>query len=918
MWALNKPNSKKKFSNYVSFTLSPLSIILLNLFSTAYAACPTPAPAVVQDGGICTYDGDNFQDGGRGNAVIDIQNGGTATFTSPEVTLHNTTNHSMNNPSSHKAPYAIHLGDRFKGSERNKAIFEGNVTILDNPSNNNNNYTHPTFDITLYYGGDLHIKGNLTVTNESYPTYSHASGVIFDLWDGTMKIDGKVTATTRQTDFLDARGGNYSFNGDVELNSISGGIFASGGISASSYNSDSIVNFNGNTKLNYTAIPNDRGSLPTMFVRVSDATLNFNNLTANISGGELDMGVFHLSHNGIINFRGDTTISAPESDAIVLNGDNATLTNNGTLSVTSKDGIAIHVYNNSYRKNRKFFFNEQNGVLSTEKTAIHNAVYWNDGEYNELVINNKGLLSASDDVIFANGGEYRENTLITATNTGTLKGYLRDNFLDNDGKITLDNQGTGLWQVTKDSTISTLTNTGTIQFSPTNTTPTTLSVDSYTGGGKLLVNTTWNDDANDPLNGSSISDLLKINTINGSAVTTVAINAASLGNITQKDQEIFSTNVVEVANDHNGNLFVGKAATDSGAEAQLKREGNNYRWTLTAKTPTDEVLIVSKPIVGYVQMPYINQQMGLSQLGQLHKRVGEQNETLLNYGNHGSQIWGRMYMDTQNLQGKNRFGSKVHSGFIQFGKDFAFNANNNASSHTGMMVTYGWANSKFYDKYRAENGVVIADKFTGKAHTDMLSVGGYHTYYSPSHFYIDMVGQLSWLQNHYKSEQTAKQNGHGVAVSVEVGKSFKLGNSNFALEPQAQLTYQWLNLQNIHDDIHSVKVKDQHNLTARVGSRLTYRSDIESSAKFNISANLIQTLAGKTSKIKLGEQEFNEKFSDLAFEVGLGADFPLTQNLNLYADIRYAQSIGDRNRIFSSDSLGKSSYNFSLGARYIW
>ncbi|MFZ7142880.1 autotransporter outer membrane beta-barrel domain-containing protein [Avibacterium avium] len=904
MWALNKPNSKKKFSNYVSFTLSPLSIILLNLFSTAYAACPTPAPAVVQDGGICTYDGDNFQDSGRDNAVIEIQNGGTATFTSPEVTLHNT-NHNWY-PGSDKQYSAIYLAS----SEGNKAIFEGNVTILEHPSNDTNG-NHQNNDIVIRNNGDLHIKGNLTATNEGYPPHMlNSAGAIFDLRDGTMQIDGKVTATTRKADFLEATNGNYSFNGDVELNSMSGGIFAS---SYTFNNNDTIVNFNGNTKLNYTAIPDDEGSLPTMFVNLAHATFNFNNLTANISGGELAFGVFHLLRSSIINFRGDTTISAPESDAIVLNGDNATLTNNGTLSVTSKDGIAIHVYNNSYRKNRSFFVNEQNGVLSTEKTAIQNGADWTDDI--ELVINNKGLLSASDDVIFANGAE---NAIITATNTGTLKGYLRDNFLDNDGKITLDNQGTGLWQVTKDSTISTLTNTGTIQFSPTNTTPTTLSVDSYTGGGKLLVNTTWNDDANDPLNGSSISDLLKINTINGSAVTTVAINEVSLGNITQKDQEIFSTNVVEVANDHNGNLFVGKAATDSGAEAQLKREGNNYRWTLTAKTPTDEVLIVSKPIVGYVQMPYINQQMGLSQLGQLHKRVGEQNETLLNYGNHGSQIWGRMYMDTQNLQGKNRFGSKIHSGFIQFGKDFAFNANNNASSHTGMMVTYGWANSKFYDKYRAENGVVIADKFTGKAHTDMLSVGGYHTYYSPSHFYIDMVGQLSWLQNHYKSEQTAKQNGHGVAVSVEVGKSFKLGNSNFALEPQAQLTYQWLNLQNIHDDIHSVKVKDQHNLTARVGSRLTYRSDIESSAKFNISANLIQTLAGKTSKIKLGEQEFNEKFSDLAFEVGLGADFPLTQNLNLYADIRYAQSIGDRNRIFSSDSLGKSSYNFSLGARYIW
>ncbi|MFU2089907.1 hypothetical protein [Avibacterium avium] len=250
MWALNKPNSKKKFSNYVSFTLSPLSIILLNLFSTAYAACPTPAPAVVQDGGICTYDGDNFQDSGRDNAVIEIQNGGTATFTSPEVTLHNT-NHNWY-PGSDKQYSAIYLAS----SKGNKAIFEGNVTILDYHPNN---YHHTSEDIVIRNNGDLHIKGNLTVTNEAYPSYSHSEGAIFNLREGTMKIDGKVTATTRHIDFLEARGGNYSFNGDVELNSISGGIYMA---SPLYNNSDSIVNFNGNTKLNYTAIPNDRGSLP--------------------------------------------------------------------------------------------------------------------------------------------------------------------------------------------------------------------------------------------------------------------------------------------------------------------------------------------------------------------------------------------------------------------------------------------------------------------------------------------------------------------------------------------------------------------------------------------------------------------------------------------------------------------------------
>ncbi|WP_410686355.1 autotransporter outer membrane beta-barrel domain-containing protein [Avibacterium paragallinarum] len=699
-----------------------------------------------------------------------------------------------------------------------------------------------------------------------------------------MQIDGKFTGTTERSDFIRVKEGTYTFNGDVELNAAIGGrIFSAGGAT---------VNFNGDTTINNTSVFLD-------ITPNTDPTFNFNKLTITNNSQPANADAIFALRGGTTNFRANTTILAPNTVAIKLG--NATLTNDGELSVTSKDGIAIHTIPETSQTST--FINKKNGVLSTTESAIVN-----DGE-GELVINNQGKLSASDSAIFTNTSSGN----ITATNTGELKGFL------DHSNITLNNLDKGLWQVTKDSNIGTLTNTGTIEFPTTNVGTTVLTADTYTGGGKLLVNSRWNEGAADPLNGESQSDLLKINNINGDAVTTVQINAASLGNITQKSQEIFSTNVVEVANDHSGNLFVGKAATDSGVEAQLKRNGNNYRWTLTATTPTDEVLIVSKPIAGYIQMPYINQQMGLSQLGQLHKRVGEQYTGQLGKEKQDTQIWGRVYMDSQDLQGKDRFGSKVQSGFLQFGKDFAFNlTSDNAQSHTGMMVTYGWANSKFYDKYRAENGVVVADKFTGKAHTDMLSIGGYHTYYSPNRFYVDIIGQLSWLQNQYKSEQTVKQHGYGIATSVEIGKSFKLGNSHFAIEPQAQLTYQWLNLQNFNDGIRYVKAKDQHNLTARLGSRLTYSDETLSSAKFNLSANLIQTLVGRSSKIKVGDQNFDERFSNLALELGLGTDIPLTQSLNFYADVRYTRSLSDRNQVFRNSSLGKSSYNTSLGLRYIW
>ena len=77
-----------------------------------------------------------------------------------------------------------------------------------------------------------------------------------------------------------------------------------------------------------------------------------------------------------------------------------------------------------------------------------------------------------------------------------------------------------------------------------------------------------------------------------------------------------------------------------------------------------------------------------------------------------------------------------------------------------MLVTH--ANSKFYDEYRAENGVVLDDKYTGKAKTENLHVGVTHTRYSEDGSYIDFVGQLSWMQNKYNSlDSKAKNHGLG-------------------------------------------------------------------------------------------------------------------------------------------------------------
>ncbi len=284
------------------------------------------------------------------------------------------------------------------------------------------------------------------------------------------------------------------------------------------------------------------------------------------------------------------------------------------------------------------------------------------------------------------------------------------------------------------------------------------------------------------------------------------------------------------------------------------------------------------------------------------------------------QLWARTSYDFTTLQGKQRFGTDVQSGFIQVGKDLGFRLNqDNSQQYAGLMFTYGWAKSKFFDKFRAENGQVVADKYTGKSHTDMLSVGGYHTYYGSNGFYVDTVAQLSWLQNRYNSidNTKAKQNGVGVAASIEVGKSFPLLNPKLAIEPQAQLTYQRVWLNGFNDGTREVKKGSQDNITARLGARVIWNESLENNAsQLYFTANLIQTLKGRDSNIQVGNQSVSERYGDLSAEFGIGGQYPINPNLSLYADVRYVIGMQDHSQTHKNSQLSRQSYNGRIGLRY--
>lgn len=446
---------------------------------------------------------------------------------------------------------------------------------------------------------------------------------------------------------------------------------------------------------------------------------------------------------------------------------------------------------------------------------------------------------------------------------------------------------------------------------------------NYTANnGVLKVNTHWN--SNDANNGKS--DLLEI-TGNAEGTTKVVSLKAdgtenmidgTIGSIAA-DLAKNSTAVVRVQGESNLKNFTGIAKTTGAGELQLasKKVGNTteYFWTVVS-TNKDAIYTASVP--AYTLIPNLNLEVGYETVGTLHQRRGENQALSWEKSQANNQIWGRIIGKHIALDGKKRLNLSADLAGFQFGHDFDISSSENGGKRlTGGYVGYTHANSKFYDEYRAENGVVLDDKYTGKAKTENLHVGVTHTRYSEDGSYIDFVGQLSWMQNKYNSlNSKAKNHGLGVALSGEVGRPFVLSKEktnngdSWIIEPQAQLIYQYLGLNSFTDDMRSVHQDKQHNLRSRIGVRFAYNNltDHEKVRTLYFTTNVWHNFRN-TSASNIGEDNVTEKLAKTWGEVGLGAQFATSSNTHIYADARYEQSLSGTKH---------QGYKGSIGIKYSW
>ena len=453
-------------------------------------------------------------------------------------------------------------------------------------------------------------------------------------------------------------------------------------------------------------------------------------------------------------------------------------------------------------------------------------------------------------------------------------------------------------------------------------------------GAKIKMNTLWNSPGN--ANGAnSKSDVIKIlrsgitNSGNATGVTgiiPVGIDGKENiidGNIKKVAKAVNSVPVI-IADKAAAGTFVGKAQTTGAGEVQLTSRLNGgkreFFWTLNAidgSNPYDDgtsknydprnsssgksITILNSAVAGYINTAKVNMNLGFQSLATLNERRGENN---FNSTDEKSQAWARILGKHTKDEGKERFNFETNVYGVQAGYDFSIKNSENGKRYTGFYFTNTEAKTNFEDRYRAENGVVVADKYTGKAKTKDFSLGLSTTKYYNNGLYLDLAGQFSFIKNKYNSrdEVVANQKGNAFGLSVETGKSYKLGTS-WTIQPQVQLVYQYLKLKDFKDDVREVHYGNDSALRARAGVKALYND------KFYTIANIWNDFNNKT-EANVGLDKVEEKYSSTWGEIGLGVQIPITNSAYVYTDLKYERSFKSKPK--------HNGYRGTIGFKYIF
>ena len=515
---------------------------------------------------------------------------------------------------------------------------------------------------------------------------------------------------------------------------------------------------------------------------------------------------------------------------------------------------------------------------------------------------------------------------------------------------------TSTWNVTANSTVSqSVTNAGLIQFLPPIGDPTvlasykTLTTGNYVGtGGTLGLNTFLGTDGSpsDRLvisggNASGTSLLRIANTTGPGALTTgngiLVVDTINGGTTTPG---LFRLAGLVAAGPYEYTLF--RSSVDaSNSQAWYLRSTINCNLTPTipeCQVPTP----VPNPTPGptppipnyrietslYAAIPSMALLYGRNLLDTLHERVGDEfegragNALASAYSKadplaSGSQYtgWGRIIGMNGVQQGDSRGvlsgsgGPHYDYSFLglQAGMDLLRQERPDGSrDHAGGYFAIG----------TNQGQVTHFDGREGSSDFNAYTVGGYWTHFGSTGWYTDAILQGTFYDINSSGRRglpTFKTQGQGFSASMEGGHPFRLAGGWF-VEPQAQLVYQTIDINDAHDFAALVRISDVDSLLGRMGARFGRTWAFDDTGRTItawIRPNLWNEFLGNPVTSFSSATGLTPFFADLGGlwgEVNVGVSGQVRTNTTLFANASY-QSRFDG---------GGFAYTGKAGVRVYW
>lgn len=523
--------------------------------------------------------------------------------------------------------------------------------------------------------------------------------------------------------------------------------------------------------------------------------------------------------------------------------------------------------------------------------------------------------------------QWTGDLLADAGNTADValaQGSLWTGLARNATNIAIDPSST--WNVTGDSNATgTVGNAGLIQFLARSGAYSTLTVGNYTGsaGSRIGFNTYLGAD-------SSPTNLLVINGGRASGTTSVLVNnTGGPGALTIADG-IRLVQVTGGGATTTDAFTLGQRVAAGAYEYQLFRGGSTdpNDWFLRSHlidappaptTPSSPEIPLYRPEVPlYAPIPAVARQMGLSTLGTLHERVGEEENLrgLPESRANANGVWGRVFGERVSNRWSGTVDASTTGNLTGFQTGFDIlrrTTDSGHRDHAGLYAAYTDFNAPSVRGF----ALGMQNLEVGRLLMNGPSVGGYWTHFGPSGWYVDGVLQGSWYDAKATSLYGAgiSTNATAYTASLEAGYPIRFGaGSAWLIEPQAQIVYQGVSVDRSQDQYSGVNWNAGAAWTGRLGARLQYtgRDDRGTLWQPYARINLWHAFAGTDSAF-FGQSSpaIETRFGDTALELGGGVTARMNQNMSLYGQASYRWSL-------DSGGSRQTATAGTFGVRFNW